>query len=512
MAEYKKKQQPLGTQIYNELGKVPPNAVDIEEIVLGQLMIEPDAAVLIMDLLKPECFYKDANQKVFAAIRELATREDPINMMTVIEELRKKEELERIGGAFYITNLTQKVSSAAHVEYHAKIIAQKFIQRELIRVSSEIQNRAFDPDIDVSDLIDFSEGALLGVAENRLKKESSPIADLIGEAIKNIHDAGKREDGLSGLATGFTKIDRVTSGLQASDLIIIAARPSMGKTAFILSMLRNMAVDHNIPVAMFSLEMSNIQLVMRLIVSETELDHSKIKNGKLTTEEWAILEERTKSLLSAPIFLDDTPALSIFEFRAKCRRLHQKHKIKCVFVDYLQLMNAPNAGSREQEISTISRQLKAIAKELEIPVIALSQLNRSIDKTNEYRPQLSNLRESGAIEQDADIVAFIHRPEYYKILEDNEGNSTVGMAEIIIAKHRNGALEDIQLRFEKQFAKFTENFDGILPTSLSDITFGDKPKMNFSSKMNAETTTFSNNPVLTEPFPTNKFDPFDAPF
>jgi len=258
--------------------------------------------------------------------------------------------------------------------------------------------------------------------------------------------------------------------------------------------------------------MSNVQLVTRLIVSETELDHSKIKNGKLTTDEWAILEERTKSLLAAPIFLDDTPALSIFEFRAKCRRLHQKHKIKCVFVDYLQLMNAPNAGSREQEISTISRQLKAIAKELEIPVIALSQLNRSIDKTNDYRPQLSNLRESGAIEQDADIVAFIHRPEYYKIMEDNEGNSTNGMAEIIIAKHRNGALEDIQLRFEKEFAKFTENFEGIMPTSLNDITFGDKPKISFPSKMNGGNTTFSSDTVLSESFPTNKINPLDAPF
>ena len=512
MAEYKKKQQPLGTQIYNELGKVPPNAIDIEEIVLGQLMIEPDAAILVMDLLKPECFYKDANQKVFTAIRNLATREEPINMMTVIEELRKKEELEKVGGAFYITNLTQKVSSAAAIEYHAKIIAQKFIQRELIRVSSEIQNKAFDPEMDVYDLIDFSENELFKVAESRLKKESTPISDLIKEAIKNIEEAGKRDDGLSGIPTGFTKIDRVTSGLQASDLIIIAARPSMGKTAFILSMLRNMAVDHNIPVAMFSLEMSNIQLVMRLIVSETELEHGKIKNGKLTTEEWAILEERTKSLLASPIYLDDTPALSIFEFRAKCRRLHQKHKIKCVFVDYLQLMNAPNSGSREQEISTISRQLKAIAKELEIPVIALSQLNRSIDKTNEYRPQLSNLRESGAIEQDADIVAFIHRPEYYKITEDSEGNSTIGMAEIIIAKHRNGALEDIQLRFEKEFAKFTENFDGILPTSLSDITFGDKPKVSFPSKMNAENTSFSNDSILIESFPTTNFNPLDAPF
>ncbi len=505
--EAKKLKAPTQTQFYNELGKVPPNAVDFEEIVLGQLMIEPDAAILVMDLLKPECFYKDANQKVFEAIKTLVTREEPIDFLTVTEELRKKGELEKCGGAFYISNLTNRVSSAAHIEYHAKIVAQKFIQRELIRVSSEIQTLAFDPDTDVSDLIDFSENALFKVAENRLKKESTPIADLVKEAINHISEAGKRDDGLSGIPTGFTNIDRLTSGLQASDLIIIAARPSMGKTAFILSMLRNMAVDHNIPVAMFSLEMSNLQLVMRLIVSETELDHGKIKNGKLTTDEWAKLEERTKTLLAAPIFLDDTPALSIFEFRAKCRRLKQKHDIQCVFVDYLQLMNAPNAGSREQEISTISRQLKAIAKELNIPVIALSQLNRSIDKTNDYRPQLSNLRESGAIEQDADIVAFIHRPEYYKILEDSEGRSLSGIAEIIVAKHRNGALEDIQLRFEKEFAKFTELND-MIPSGVNDFAFDEKIKISLPSKMNNENTTITADPSFLTPFSGSN----DAPF
>lgn len=512
-APSKSQSKPYTPQIYSELGKVPPNALDIEEIVLGQLLIEPDAAMLVVDLLKPESFYKDSHQKIYAAIKQLAANDEPVNIITVTEELRKKDELEKCGGPAYIANLTIKVSSAAHVEYHAKIVAQKYIQRELIRVTSEIQNKAFDPAIDVSDLIDFSENELFKVAEGTIKKDSAKISDLLVEALKAIEEAGKREDGLSGVPTGFTELDRLTSGFQKSDMIVIAARPSMGKTAFILSVLRNMAVDHKVPVAMFSLEMANLQLVNRLIVSETELDHDKIKNGKLTTEEWAQLEERTKTLLEAPIYLDDTPALSIFEFRAKCRRLKQKANIQCVFVDYLQLMSAPNAGSREQEISTISRQLKAVAKELNIPVIALSQLNRSVDQQKDFRPQLSNLRESGAIEQDADIVCFIHRPEYYKLFEDpSTGESLIGVAEIIIAKHRNGAVGDVRLRFEKEFAKFTDKID-VIP-SVNDFSFGDRAEnsINLQSRMNTDNTTISSNNDIVNPFKYNDFSSNEAPF
>jgi len=497
-------------QFYNDLGKIPPHAIDIEEIVLGQLMIDNEAAVLVIGLLKPECFYKEAHHFIYKAIFDLAVDESPINIITVIEELRKKSNLERCGGAHYITSLSQKVSTTAHVEYHAKIVAQKYIQRELIRISSTIQEKAFDSDIDVSDLIDDAQAQIFTLAEGKFNKESLPINDIINDAIKKIQEASKREDGLSGLPTGFTGIDRVTSGLQNSDLIIIAARPSMGKTAFILSMLRNMAVDHNIPIAMFSLEMSNIQLVNRLIISETEIDHDKIKNGRLTPDEWVALETRTKSLTQAPIYLDDTPALSIFEFRAKCRRLKTKYDIKCVFVDYLQLMNAPGAGSREQEISSISRQLKALAKELAIPVVALSQLNRSVDTNKDSRPQLSNLRESGAIEQDADIVCFIHRPEYYKIYEDNEGNSLIGVAEIIIAKHRNGAVEDVKLHFEKRFAKFTDFVDG-LPTEINDFTFNTKPAF-LSSKMNNNTSFSTAESSFPNPYPTGDFTKKEPPF
>ena len=501
------------SQFYSDLGKVPPNASDIEQIVLGQLMIEPDAAMLVIDILKPESFYKESHQLIYGAIKTLASKDEPVNIITITEELHKLDALDKCGGPGYITELSSRVSSAALVEYNAKLIAHAYIKRELIRVTSEIQNKAFDPALDVSDLIDFSENEMFKIAEGTIKKDSAPIAVLINEALKQIEEAGKREDGLSGVPTGFTELDRLTSGFQKSDMIVIAARPSMGKTAFILSTLRNMAVDHKVPVAMFSLEMANLQLVNRLIVSETELEHDKIKNGRLTTEDWTRLEERTKALLDAPIFLDDTPALSIFEFRAKCRRLKQKHNIQCVFVDYLQLMSAPNAGSREQEISTISRQLKAVAKELNIPVIALSQLNRSVDTQKDFRPQLSNLRESGAIEQDADIVCFIHRPEYYKITEDQEGNSLIGVAEIIVAKHRNGAVGDVRLRFEKEFAKFVD-YNSAIP-SAGDFSFAnaENPMVSFQSKMNTDNTTISGGKDVVNPFKYNEISSSEpAPF
>jgi len=328
-----------------------------------------------------------------------------------------REQLDDVGGHFYITTLTSKVASAAHIEYHARIIAQKYIQRELIRVSSEIQTKAYDDSMDVNDLIDFSESELFKVAEGNIKKETTKINVLIQEAISQIEEASKREDGLSGVPSGYTKLDRVTSGWQKSDLVIIAARPSMGKTAFVLSMAKNIAVDHNRSVALFSLEMSSVQLVNRLIVSETELPSDKIRNGRLEPFEWEQLEYRIKKLVEAPIYIDDTPAISVFELRAKCRRLMSQQKIDIIIIDYLQLMTGGSGdgkGNREQEVSLISRSLKSIAKELNVPIIALSQLNRSVElRSGTKRPQLSDLRESGAIEQDADMVLFIHRPEKY---------------------------------------------------------------------------------------------------
>ena len=476
----RKKLSPLNLDV----GKVPPQAVDIEEAVLGAILMEKDAVISVLDILKPESFYKDAHQKIYNAIMELSTKEKPIDILTVTEELRSNDELESVGGPFYITQLTNRVASSAHIEYHSRIVAQKYIQRELIRISSEIQNRAFDDSIDVDDLLDFSERELFNIAEGNIKRETTKINILIKRAIERIEEAAKHEETLVGVPSGYTKLDRLTSGWQKSDLIIIAGRPSMGKTAFALSMGRTIAVEHNRPIAFFSLEMSSVQLVNRLIVSETELPSNRIRNGNLDEHEWKQLDTKIKQLVEAPIYIDDSPAISIFELRAKCRRLKLQHDIQLIFVDYLQLMTGPpNTLSREQEVSSISRSLKSIAKELDVPIVALSQLNRSVEiRSGSKRPQLSDLRESGAIEQDADMVLFIHRPEKYGIFEDDDGNSLVGLAEILLSKNRNGPIGDIILRFREEFAKFTE-LDEI---PVSEISSNDDLKTyTVGSKMNS---------------------------
>jgi replicative DNA helicase len=474
------------TMVGLDLGKVPPQALELEEAVLGAIMVERDAVVSVVDVLKPESFYKENHQKIFKAVLDLSTRHEPIDLLTVTEELRKRDELDEVGGAIYLAQLTSKVGSAAHLEFHSKIIAQKYIQRELIRVSSEIQSKAFDDSLDVDDLLDYSEMELFKVAEGNIKRETAPINVLVKKALHELEEAGKREDGLSGVPCGYSELDRMTSGWQASDLIIVAARPSMGKTAFVLSMARNMSVDHDVSVAFFSLEMSSPQLIKRLIVSESGISHEKIRNGKLTPHEWAQLTVKISDLQNSKIFIDDSPALSIFELRAKCRRLKAQYNVQIIIIDYLQLMTGPSEakGNREQEVSTISRSLKAIAKELNVPIIALSQLNRSVETRGGYkRPQLSDLRESGAIEQDADMVLFIHRPEYYGFMEDEDGNSLAGLAEVIVAKHRNGATGDIKLRFRKELAKFTDldvtdfpAFAGVEASTPQAVTF--KSKMN----------------------------------
>ncbi len=464
-----------------EAGRLPPQAVDLEEAVLGALMLEKEAIYEVIEILKPECFYKEAHAKIYQAIVDLSVREEPIDMLTVRRELTRKEILEEAGGAFYIMQLTTRVVSSANIEYHSRIVYQKFIQRELIRVATDIQTKAFDESAEVETLLNSSEQAIFEITQGSLKKDIQPINVLLKNALDDIEAAKDKDTALSGVPSGFTKLDRITAGWQPTDLIIVAARPSMGKTAFVLSMARNMAVDHKRGVALFSLEMSSQQLVKRMIVSETELESDKIRTGKMDTIEWEQLEAKVGNLADAPIFIDDTPALSVFEFRAKCRRLVQQHKVGIAIIDYLQLMTwtGDTRGNREQEVSNISRSLKAVAKELDIPVIALSQLNRGVENRTglqNKRPQLADLRESGAIEQDADIVAFIHRPEYYGFDVDEEGNSLRDVAEIIIAKHRNGALDDVQLRFKKHFAKFVEwepdslSFDlpQIIPSKMND--------------------------------------------
>ena len=449
-----------------ETGRLQPQARELEEAVLGALMLEKDAYSIISDILSPECFYDKTHELIFTAIQNLAIQQKPIDILTVVDQLRKNGTLEAIGGASCIAQLSQKVVSSAHIDYHARIIAQKYLARELISLSSEVASKAFDETNDVDDLMQEAEGRLFEISQRNVKKDVVRIYPIITEAFSLMREAAKRTDGLSGLPSGYKDLDKITSGWQNSDLIIIAARPGMGKTALVLSMAKNMAVNFNIPLAIFSLEMSNIQLVNRLIVNVTELSGEKIKTGQLAEYEWHQLDSKITKLYDAPIFVDDTPSLSVFELRTKARRLVKEHNIKCIIIDYLQLMNAGiSLGSREQEVSFISRSMKSLAKELCIPVIALSQLNRSLDlRTNQFRsnkdtfdakrPQLSDLRESGAIEQDADIVCFIHRPEYYKIFQDENGNDLSGKAEIIVAKHRNGSTGDITLEFKKEFARF----------------------------------------------------------
>ena len=458
-------------QINIELGKMPPNAVEFEEAVLGACMIEKDAYLNIAEILKPEMFYKENHQKIFKAIHNIAVDSESVDIITVTQELRKNNTLDEIGGPVYLAQLTNKVGSAAHIEIHARIIQQKYVQRELIRISSEIQKKSYDDSEDVKDLLDFAESEIFAIAEGSGSKDSRHIRPIIDEALELIHEAAKRPDGLSGLASGFTELDKITPGWQKSDLIIIAARPAMGKTAFVLSMARNMAVEYDQAVALFSLEMSAVQLVNRLIVAESELAHDKIKNGKLEPYEWEQLDIKLEKLYNAPIFIDDTPALSVFELRAKCRRLKSQNKLDIVIIDYLQLMTGPaSSGNREQEVSNISRSLKALAKELNVPIITLSQLNRSVEtRSGDKRPQLSDLRESGAIEQDADMVFFIHRPEYYGLTQDADGNDTKGLAELIIAKHRNGATGIVNLKFKPEFAQFTGYDTFNLPEDPGEI-------------------------------------------
>jgi replicative DNA helicase len=472
----------------NELGKIPPQAVDLEEAVLGALMLEREAVNEVIDILKPESFYKESHQKIFEAIHDLFQRSEPIDILTVTAELRKKGELEIVGGAYYISFLTNRVASSANIQFHARIISQKHILRELIRISSDTIREAYEESTDVFDLLDKAERDLFTVAQGNIRKEYDTMSDVIKQAIENIEAAKKNVDGVSGVPSGFHALDRITSGWQKSDMIIIAARPGMGKTAFVISMARNIAVDFNLPVAIFSLEMSSIQLVNRLISSETGIKGEKIRKGNLEDHEFTQLHTRIKKLSTAPIFIDDTPSLSVFELRAKARRLKSKHDIQMIIVDYLQLMTAgSDKGNREQEISTISRSIKTIAKELNIPIIALSQLSRAVEtRGGDKKPMLSDLRESGAIEQDADIVSFIYRPEYYDLDQDEEGNSLLGIGQVIIAKHRNGALDTVSLKFVKDFAKF-ENLETVYdePNSLpSGSGFDQFQTITMQSRMN----------------------------
>ena len=471
--DYKK-----STIISLEKGKLPPQALELEEAVLGAMMIDKKGIDDVIDILHAEAFYKEAHQEIYNAIYTLFQNSEPTDLLTVSNQLRKTAKLDFVGGDFYLVNLTQKVSSSAHIEFHARIILQKYIQRTLIRISTEIIEESYDETVDVFDLLDNAESKLFEVTQGNIKKSSEKSENLVRQAIEKIEEISSKE-GMSGIPSGFSRIDALTSGWQPSDLVIIAARPGMGKTAFVMSMAKNMAIEFNNPVAIFSLEMSSVQLITRMISSETGITSEKLRKGNLRPDEWEQLNVKVKNLSNAPIFIDDTPSLSIFDLRAKARRLASQHGIKAVIIDYLQLMTLGSSnkgsGNREQEISTISRNLKALAKELNIPVIALSQLSRAVEtRSGSKRPLLSDLRESGAIEQDADIVTFIYRPEYYGLTEwdDDEHTPCEGQAEFIVAKHRNGGLDNIRLKFIGHLAQFTDLDEGF--------------ETEFHSKMNKE--------------------------
>ena len=459
----------------NEMGKLPPQAQELEDSVLGAIMIEKDAYGSVADLLRPEVFYKDQNRLVYEAIRALASKDLPIDILSVAEKLKNQGTLDQAGGAVYLADLTRRVASTAHLRYHAQIVAQKATARDLIAMAAQIEEKGFDETQDIEELMQEAEAGIFEISQRSQKRDVTQIDPVIEEAFKRMEKASKNDGSISGIPSGFDALDKITSGWQTPDLIISAARPAMGKTAFVLSMAKNIAVDRKIPVAIFSLEMSNVQLVNRLIMNVCEIEGEKIKTGKMSKEDTKRLNTKINIMKGAPLYMDDTPSLSIFELRSKARKLVREHGIRMIIIDYLQLMNAQGSsfGSREQEVSIISRNLKALAKELDIPIIALSQLNRGVESRQGIEgktPQLSDLRESGAIEQDADMVCFIHRPEYYHLYSDEKtGKDLRGLAQIIVAKHRNGATDSIWLRFRGKYAKFQNESEGIDDDELAPL-------------------------------------------
>lgn len=451
-------------KVNNNSIHMQPQAVDIEKMVLGALMVDKDAFSVVSEILHPETFYEPRSQKIYKAIQTLSLNEDPVDIMTVVEELKREGTLDNIGGAGYILELSERVASSAHIEYHAKILAQKYLARQLISFASVIETKAFDETVDVDELMQEAEGSLFELSQKNMRQDYTQIDPVVKQAVEILQKAAANKGGLTGIPTGYAKLDDYTSGWQRSDLVIIAGRPAMGKTSFALSLAKNIAVDYDTPIAFFSLEMNNVQLVNRLISNVCEIEGKKILNGQLDDEEWKRLDKNVRKLQAAPIYIDDTPGMSIFELRTKARRLVREKGVQVIMIDYLQLMNANGArfGSRQEEVSTISRSLKGLAKELDIPVLALSQLNRTVEGREGIdgkRPQLSDLRESGAIEQDADMVLFVHRPEYYRIFTDEKGNDLHGKAQIIIAKHRKGGTGDVLLNFRGEFTRFENPTD-----------------------------------------------------
>ena len=435
---------------FNLLEKVPPQNREAEMSVLGGMMLEESALVRAIEILKPFYFYEDANQKIFTAIQSLFEKNQAVDIVTVSEELRKKKQLEDVGGASYLTQLTAMVPTTVNAEHYAQIVKEKALLRRLITTSTQILQQSYEPQSEVNALLDHAEQLIFEISQHQIEGKFIPLKDVIRTSIENIDQLYQRKEHVTGLATGFKEFDTRTAGLQPSDLIVIAGRPSMGKSAFVSSICEHMSVDLQKPIAFFSLEMSKEQLVQRMLCSHARVDAQKVRTGYLSQQDWPKLTAAAGKLSEAPMYIDDTPTLTVLELRAKARRLKSQYNIGLVVVDYLQLMQGlARAESRQQEISEISRSLKALARELRIPVIAVSQLSRAVESRTGNRPQLSDLRESGAIEQDADVVVFLFREEYYHPTEENRNK-----AEAIIAKQRNGPTGSIELVFLKEWTRF----------------------------------------------------------
>lgn len=451
----KKKPEPVDLDKIIPAERKPPAVPEIEASVLGAMMLEKEAVPKAIELLNTNSFYLKQHQLIYDAVVSLFDSGEPIDTVTVYEELKKRGQTEAAGGAVYLSRLTQNLSSAANIEYHAKIIVEKEILRGLIRSSLEIASSAYEGADDAFDLLDNAESKIFQITESHLKKSYTEMDRAVRDALEYIEAIHSQSTKQFAVPTGFYELDEMLGGFQRSDLVIVAARPSMGKTAFALSVARNAAVDHKVPIAVFSLEMSTMQLVIRMLCAEGRLNAHLVRTGKLPSQEGVKLSKNAHKLIESPIYIDDTPAQTVLEIRAKARRLKSEKNIGMIVIDYLQLMQGPaNSESREREISHISRSLKSLAKELSIPVIALAQLNRAVESRTDKRPQLSDLRESGSIEQDADVVIFLNRPEYYGIMKDENGDSNEGIAEIIIGKQRNGPTGTVRLAFVKEYARF----------------------------------------------------------
>ncbi len=440
------------------LERVPPQSIEAEQAVLGAMMIEKEAVNSVTEILKAEDFYRESHRLIFLAIENLTHRNEAVDIITIVEQLRKDDKLDQAGGIAYVTSLANAMPTAANARYHAKIVEEKALLRGLITAATHIAGLGYDANEEVDNIIDQAEKMILGVANRKKGADFLPIKHIVTKAMEKIEQLYQSKGGITGLASGFRDLDRLTSGFQASDLILIAARPSMGKTAFTLNIAQYIAVREKRPVAFFSLEMSKEQLVQRMICAEAPLDASRLRIGDLSDEDWPKLINACTRLYEAPLFIDDTAGITVAELRSKARRLKSEHNIQLIVIDYLQLMqgsSSKNSDNRQQEISEISRSLKSLARELHLPIIALSQLSRSVESRQVKRPMLSDLRESGSLEQDADIVAFLYREDYY-----NPETENPNITEVIIAKHRNGPVATVNLFFHKQFTKFSELIKG----------------------------------------------------